>query len=383
MHEAADGGLARVRVPGGAMGPEQFRALAAAAADLADGTMELTSRANLQVRGLATGAEQELAARLAAAGLLPSVTHERVRNIIASPYARGLLDARAVSLELDRILCARPRLAELSGRFLFAVDDGSGDVIALGPDVGLYALAPDAVALVLAGTDSGVRSTPDAAAELAIAAAETFLDERVGAEWRMAELPDAARVATRLGPTAEPVAVPSTPPATHAQVGALFERDGRVTAAVGAPLGRLSPDQVDIITAASEAADGLRLTPWRTLVLPGLPAAAADRWLTALDANGLVVDPSAALAGVTACTGRPGCAKALADVRSDAQRSASAGGLPVHWSGCGRRCGRPQGRVVEVLATGAGYEIGLDDEVRTSAEADEVSAALDAARRKR
>ncbi|GAA2821144.1 precorrin-3B synthase [Saccharopolyspora taberi] len=377
VHAAADGGLARVRVPGGALTPEQFRALGSAAAELADGTLELTSRANFQVRGLAAGAEHELAERLSQAGLLPSVTHERVRNIIASPYGNGLLDARAVAGEIDRILCATPRLAELSGRFLFAVDDGSADVIALRPDVGLFALEPDVVALVLAGRDSCARSTPDAAAGLAIAAAEAFLDLRAGQEWRMSELADAGRVAARLGPTGEPVEVPATPPATHAQVGAVFERDGRVTAAVGAPLGRLSRRQVDIITAASEAAGGLRPTPWRTLVLPGLPVAAAARWLSELDANGLVVDPSAAAAGVTACTGRPGCAKALADVRADARR-VPAGDLPVHWSGCARRCGRPQGRVVEVLATEAGYEV--DGEFRTS---DEVPAALGAARRKR
>ncbi len=142
---------------------------------------------------------------------------------------------------------------------------------------------------------------------------------------------------------------------------------------------------MDIIGAASDTAGELRLTPWRTVVLPGLRPDEAGRWMSDLGARGLLVDPFSDGVGVTACTGRPGCAKARADVREDARRTLrapSGGALPVHWSGCERRCGRPQGRVVEVLATDAGYEVGLDDEAWMSeADADQVSAALDAARR--
>ncbi|MEU1026564.1 cobalamin biosynthesis protein CobG, partial [Streptomyces sp. NPDC005904] len=37
-----------------------------------------------------------------------------------------------------------------------------------------------------------------------------------------------------------------------------------------------------------------------------------------------------------------------------------AGGLPVHWSGCERRCGHPRGDWVDVLATGEGrYEVSV------------------------
>ncbi|MFD0490683.1 hypothetical protein ACFQ0O_30630 [Saccharopolyspora spinosporotrichia] len=242
---------------------------------------------------------------------------------------------------------------------------------------------------MLGGVDSGIRSTPEGAPALALAAAVAFLAEKDGREWRVNELRDGVRriterVRAATGVTlVEAVPVPSTPPGTHAQVGEVFRRGGAVAIAAGAPLGRLSWEQVDIITAASEAADGLRLTPWRTVVVTGLPAGDAPSWLSALDARGLVVDARAPGAGVTSCTGRPGCAKALADVRGDARRaSPPPGGLPVHWSGCGRRCGRPQGRVLEVLATEAGYEVGLDDENRTTAtDLDEVGAALDAARR--
>jgi precorrin-3B synthase len=61
---------------------------------------------------------------------------------------------------------------------------------------------------------------------------------------------------------------------------------------------------------------------------------------------------------VTACAGRPGCAKALADVQSDARAALDRWpGRAVHWSGCERRCGRSTRTEVDVVATGSGYRI--------------------------
>src|SRR4051812_40660839 len=178
-HAAADGGLARVRVPGGALTAAQLRVLAAAARELGDGHLELTSRGNLQLRALAAGAEAELGARLAGAGLLPSATHERVRNVLASTLSGrtegGHLDVRPWVRAFDAGLCADPGLAELPGRFLATLDDGRGDVAGSGGDIGLLALTPDTVALTLGGTDSGLRTGPDGAVALALAAARAFV----------------------------------------------------------------------------------------------------------------------------------------------------------------------------------------------------------------
>ncbi|HZH21769.1 MAG TPA: precorrin-3B synthase, partial [Geodermatophilus sp.] len=180
-HAAADGALARVRVPGGLLTGDQLRTLAAAARDLGDGALELTSRGNVQLRGLAPGAEAGLGDRLAAAGLLPSPTHERVRNVLASALtgrAGGHVDVRPWVRTLDAALCADPALAALPGRYLATLDDGRGDVAGLGGDVGLLALSPDTVALTLAGADSGLRVHPDDAVRLALAATRAFLAER-------------------------------------------------------------------------------------------------------------------------------------------------------------------------------------------------------------
>jgi precorrin-3B synthase len=122
---------------------------------------------------------------------------------------------------------------------------------------------------------------------------------------------------------------------------------------VTVPLGSLGQEQAAALT---DVAGELRLTPWRSVVLPGLSADPSER----LEEVGLVTKADSPWNGVTACAGQPGCAKALADVRADARRVTPRlprHGGPMHWSGCERRCGKPAGEFVDVLAVGNGYVI--------------------------
>lgn len=348
VHQARDGGLARIRVPGGALTAGQWRAVTAASADLGAGGLELTSRGNLQVRGLAAGAEVELTDRLAAAGLLPSKRHDRVRNIVASPLSgrdgRGVVDVRPLVAELDAALCADPHLAALPGRFLFALDDGRGDVAGLGADVGLRGRT-----LLLAGRDSGLRVAPDEAVAALLAAARAFLAERDG-EWRLSELDDGVtRVAARLGAT--PPALPAARPVSWGPIGLVSQVDGNVAVAAVVPLGRLSAAQAEALCEAPSVI----VTPWRGVVVPDLPD---DAFLARLSAAGLATDPDSPWVGVTACVGSPGCERAHADVRADAFSHHSghpSHGLPVHWVGCERACGSPAGEHLRMEATPDGY----------------------------
>ncbi len=466
----------------------QLAALAGASAEHSDGSLELTSRGNVQLRGIAAGAEVALAAALEAAGLLPSPDHERVRNIIASVLSGrsgGLVDVRPLVAALDRGLCADPLLAELPGRFLFTLDDGRGDVSPLGADITLAATATPAVnavagggpagevvaggrpaantvaggrpagevvaggrpaantvaggrpagevvagggaaagagvfALILAGADTGLRCSPDDGPALALAAARAFLAERAAqgsAAWRIAELTDGpARVAARLADPSganrtvrTPVPSPDTehpdnpdscgtagsaPAAAAWPVGVVPQRDGLAAVAAVVPLGRLTAAQVTALatagpnralrpagpapggpnaaatagpdpTPAGNAAatagpdhtseGDVLVTPWRTVVVTDLAPGDVDETVARLRSVGLVTDPASPWVGVTTCAGQPGCAKALADVRSDAANTRTEPGKPVHWIGCERACGRPKADHVEVLATPDGY----------------------------
>jgi precorrin-3B synthase len=364
LHAADDGSLARVRVPGGVLSVRQAEALGEAAGRLGDGDLHLTSRGNVQLRGLADGCGTKLAALLDTAGLLPSPGHERVRNIVASPLSgldgRGLHDVRTWLSELDAALCASAPARELSGRFLFALDDGRGDVAGLGADVTLRGV-DDGGALLDPG---GVRVSARDAPRAALLAAQIFLDavrESGGGVWRVAELtlPEgvlAERV--RRGLTAGGVGwTPRTEVTAAAVTGG--PSPGVVGDALSAhvPLGRLTADQWRELTRV--AGTELRLTPWRGVVVPvpDLDARQRAEALARLGAAGLVTDPDSPWPRVGACVGRPGCGKSHADVRADAAHTADAAGgcpLPLYWSGCERRCGHPHGDRVDVVASADG-----------------------------
>jgi precorrin-3B synthase len=365
-HAAADGALARVRVPGGLLTADQLRVLAGAARELGDGALELTSRGNVQLRGLAEDDVPELGDRLAGAGLLPSATHERIRNVLASTLsgrAGGLVDVRPWVAAFDAGLQGDPALAALPGRFLATLDDGRGDVSGLGGDVGLLAPAPDDVALLLGGADSGLRATPATAVDLLLTATRAFLDERAaqgGTAWRLAELVEGpSRVAARIdGRSRDFCSVPAAP--ALGPVGAAEQDDGRIALIGVVPLGRLTADQVDLL---ARLAPEVQVTPWRSVVVPDLADDAVDDAAVDLHRTGIVFDEDSPWLRVTACAGRPGCARSLADVRGDVvsavlSHDLPAGGARQHWAGCERRCGRPRGEVLDVVATGEGYRIG-------------------------
>jgi precorrin-3B synthase len=278
LHQAADGLLARVRVPGGRLDAPGMRAVASASR-LGNGIVELTSRAGLQIRGLA---DNSLVAPLTAGGLLPFPSHERVRNILASPLAGPEVDALVT--ELDRALCADPGLANLSGRFLFAVDDGTG----------LHGREADV--MIPAGGPIGV-------------------DDAL----------QAAREGRRIPGTSSP---------RRPVLGTSVQHDGRRALTVMPPLARVSPEQLD---ALAGLVPEVRIGVARTLTVFDVDPAA-------LRALGFVDAPDSGWFGLTACAGLGACAKAQRDVRREAAlRAASrtASDPPEHYAACERNCGAP------------------------------------------
>jgi precorrin-3B synthase len=401
LHAAADGPLARVRLPGGLLTGGQLRAMRELAEEFGDGHIELTSRANLQLRALTSAPAEVLETRLTAAGLLPSATHELVRNIAASPLstAEGAAEVR----RLDEALCADDRLADLPGRFLFALDSGALDVarsadVATVPATALAVAGQDKddqflaygeVAVLFAGVDAGLRVAGGQSVRALLAGAHAFLSEREAQRgsdrvaWRVRELVDgpvrvAGRVAAALGVRLRGGgAVPE--PGIREPVGVIGSAAGLVALGAAVPLGRVSGVQMKVL----EEAAAIVVTPWRGVVLPDLSPAAAREWQLALAEVGFEVESGSRWSGVTACAGRPGCAKSLADVRGDAAAvvaQGQTGVLPVHWVGCARGCGSPAGPHVRVEATAAGYEVRAGGSSGFAA-ADEVGALVAAARR--
>ncbi|BBY67470.1 precorrin-3B synthase [Mycolicibacterium helvum] len=349
VHQAADGALARLRLPGGMITAAQLEALAHTATEFGNGTLELTVRGNLQLRGVRDATAVAQAA--AAAGLLPSPTHERVRNIVASPLSGrvgGLADARPWVTELDVCIQADPDLAQLPGRFLFGIDDGRGDISGLGPDVGAHVL-PDGVALLLAGRDTGIRLPAGAVVATLITVARRFVEVR-GKAWRVAELDDPSALVSDFVTTAPAGA--TYPPALRPPVGWITQDDGRVALGAAVPLGVLPARQAEFVAAIDAP---VVITPWRSLLVCDLAEGVADTSLRVLAPMGLVFDENSPWLDISACVGSPGCEKSQADVRAEATRAALDGAVDghVHYVGCERACGSPPtGQVFVATAEG-------------------------------
>jgi precorrin-3B synthase len=335
LHPARDGDVARIRLPGGYVTGPQWAAIAELACEFGDGNVDVTARGNVQVRGLRSGAGAGLARRAASAGLLPAGTHDRARNVTASPLA-GLGQRpplRPLVQDLDNAIVAEPSLAELPGRFVFALDDGSGGAALARSDLGLRQHGRE-TELFIAGVSAGQLAPSEDAVQTIVAAARAALALGVGAACaRIRDLPGggaaaAAAVGRTLGPAA-PVDQGRLP------LGALSGA-GRDVMVCAARLGRLSAAQVTLTGSLLTQGDVLRLAAAGRIVIPiaGAPAIAASR----LAAAGLLTSDNDSMSGVSACSGL-GCSRSLADVRTLARP------LPdrprTHWAGCGRGCGAP------------------------------------------
>jgi precorrin-3B synthase len=246
---AEDGHLIRLRPAGGQLPAGSLRALHDVATAYGDGDVHVTGRANLQLRGLGA-ITPELVAAVEATGLLPSRTHELVRNLMCSPQtglADGRADLRPVVAELDRLLCADPTLAGLPGRFLFVLDDGRGDLLDRPVDLGLVALADARAQLLVGGRWGEVVAIDDAPAAL-VALARAFLEAR-RTEWHVIELPEPL---TPIAPPDPLTPLPSQPlPYGVVPGGEHVEARGGI---VPASLGDLDADLV--------------VTPWRGVLVP-------------------------------------------------------------------------------------------------------------------
>lgn len=341
---AADGAIVRFRAPGGRIAP---RTLAALAEMAPQHTLHLTSRGNLQLRGLPDPVPATISERAIALGLAPSAAHERVRNIICSPLtglSGGLADLRPLIARFDELLRADPVLAGLPGRTLFALDDGRGDLLAEPFDLAIVATSPTTAEVRLGGHTAGLRTTLEEAPAAALAVAHAFHELRTTldpAPWHLRELPEPPQVdgLTPLDPL-----TPTTPVSPGIIDGHLI---------VGLPLGWLSLAAAELL---ADHAEEVIVTPWRSIVIPGA-AAAYDTFADA----GLIVTADDPRAAITACTGLPGCARSAIATEPLATEIASllprTPDLPIHLSGCERRCGEPRRPHHEFLAPASAAEV--------------------------
>ncbi|WP_229054498.1 nitrite reductase [Aeromicrobium sp. Leaf350] len=269
---ADDGALVRLRLIGGRLPIEALERLVEVSAAHADGDLHLTKRANVQLRSIAHAdgcVEDAFVDAVAATGLLPSRSHELVRNVMVSPLsgrAGGRADLRPAAEQYDRLVCDDPELAALSARFLVVLDDGRGDLVDRTLDLGAMAVSADEAQLRV-GSDGWGEVVPLAdLPEALVRLAHRFLAaNRGGSAWHVDELAD--RGAAVLG-TAHARDLRTHVTALPLRHGILAQDDGRAAEHVAVPDGRLTPDLAAQVLARAHRE--VVVTPWRSLLLPDL-----------------------------------------------------------------------------------------------------------------
>lgn len=382
---ALDGLLMRVRFPGGLITAAQLEKVSQASQNFCAGAIDLTARANLQLRGMVEADLPLIVQSLRQADLVPSALHDRVRNISASPFAgwdaSELLDVRPLVRALDEALMRDAKLAALPPKFCFSFHGGGERFDSASADLALDTMATEQgikLHLLVGGVATGLATAPEHATACLIQAAHACLD--IAGELglparghRIAAEPAAlCRLLERISSLLASCPAVEIAPVSPAPPGVVRSARKNVAHIVPSiPLGRLTALQgLAIARIASDYSVDLRLAPWRGIVLAGVPADAVNHIVAELSTARLTCDAGDGYYGVAACAGSQGCASSHADVRSDAVKLAQRlmgqaphRGQTINLSGCEKRCAMRAGATVELVAGPSGYTIKIGREL--------------------
>ncbi|WP_213741448.1 precorrin-3B synthase [Bradyrhizobium sp. dw_411] len=357
--QSGDGLIVRVRPQSASLRPQDLGALADAAREFGNGHIDLTRRANLQIRGVREASLPDLHDVIARLGLLDANAEgEAVRNVMINPLAgidpTEACDVRPIAGELARWLTSDRSLWALPSKFGFIIDGGGAlSLAAQRADVRLVAIgAQIAIGIeTRAGIEWLGSTAPGAAAAVATEIGLLFIkaasrDKR----HRMRDLSDEGLAAIRGAMRLRLDALREHPrelDASSDRIGLIELGHDKFAVGIAAPFGRIESDQLRKFTdvMASLGIDEIRLSPWRALYAGVSSGHAARGILAAAAREGLITDPRDQLLQIEACTGAPGCQSTTLDTRGDGRRLAAL--LPqsgfagtVHVSGCAKGCAK-------------------------------------------
>nr|WP_231708176.1 cobalamin biosynthesis protein CobG [Sphingomonas populi] len=323
---AGDGLLVRVRPQLGRLTREQMLGLCDAALAWGNGQIDMTNRANLQIRGVTEHGLEPLVAKLVALGLVdPDPAREARRAILVAPEWTVSDDTHRIAAELERRLSELP---DLPGKVGFAIDAGPAPALHADPaDFRIERGAEGGLILRADGRESGVALPPGSEVDALIALTKWFVATGGCDAGRMARhrapLPGWANGSER----------PAPPPA------GLTAGRHDLGAAQGLPFGR-----IDAETFRASDARAIRTTPWRIVLLEGVAHASNTNVHLPTDA----------------CVGAPACPQASVETRNLATRLAPLIAGRLHVSGCAKGCARAAPADVMLTGRGGRYDLAFD-----------------------
>jgi precorrin-3B synthase len=371
--QSGDGWLARVKPSAGCVSAAAARLIADAASSHGNGHIDLTSRANFQIRGLTARSAEEFAETIIGAGFAnTNPLLEAARNVMASPLGpddpSAAFDSHALARDIEAMLAGEPALWALPSKFGVLVDGGgvlpladvSADIMVRSRDGGL-AVHLDGATLVAHCASSSLTETVRALsfAFLRLSAQRNDAPRRmrvlvmvVGEEAIFAEAGLAAVHAS-----------PGLTPETKSPIRLIsLVYQARSAFGAGLPFGRIEAEELARLADLSERyGDGsLRTTPWRALLLTGISASDAATLTEEVEALGLIADPADPRLNIFACVGAPSCMSASVDARGDAARLAAIlGGTrdTLHVSGCSKSCAHRGAAALMLVGRDGRYDL--------------------------
>ncbi len=364
---AQDSFMCRLRIPAGIVTSTQLRGLAALADDLGNGRLDITTRANFQLREFKPKDIVNVLTRIQDLGLTSRGSGaDNLRNITATPTAGidrdELLDVRPYAKALHHYILNHRDLYGLPRKFNIAFD-GGGTISAAADtnDIGFFAVRVTEVSLsnlkseisdtkpgvyfrvCLGGItghkdfarDTGLLIKPSEAVAVAAAMVRVFAangDRTNRKKARLKYLLEKWGDENFVDETAQRLAFPLTrlpleaceprrPVLKHGHVGT-YRQAQRGLNYIGAitPVGRLESWQARrVADLADHYGNGeLRLTVWQNFLLPDIPDAYTATVEHSLERMGLTTKGHATAGCVLACTGNKGCKYASADTKGHA-----------------------------------------------------------------
>lgn len=406
---AQDSFMCRLRIPGGEMQAYQLRGLADLSDRAAGGYIDLTTRANLQLREISAGNAMEILYGVRDLGLISLGSGgDNIRNVTASPLSgidpSELTETIPIAKRMHQYILNHRDMYGLPRKFNIAFD-GGGRISALDDtnDIGFHAVdvvdsadpqrTPPGIyySLTLGGItghkdfarNTGVIVTAEEALAVAGAIVRVFVSSGNRTDRKKARLKyvlDAwgfekfiAAVESELGTTLRR----SDPGQwNHRQSEDRYahvdfhqqKQPSKVYVGVVFPVGRMTSEQArGLAQIAQRFGSGqVRLTVWQNLIIPDIDASDREQVAEAIRQLGLDYSVSSVRAGLVACTGSAGCKFAAADTKADAMRIAEHlentfefdSPINIHVTGCHHSCA--QHYIGDIGLIGTKVEVGED-----------------------
>ncbi len=377
-----DAFMARLRIPGGVLKSFQLRELARIAQELTTGYVQITTRANLQIRLIEPRNAPEVLRRIQSVGLhTRGAGADNIRNLTTNPTAGidpvELIDTLPFLNELAQIIINDRVFYDLPRKFNIAFDGGGliGSVEDTN-DIGLKAYREGNEVLfrvVLGGAtghkafarDLGVAVPPSDIVKVTCALVHVFIEHGCRTDRKKARLKHLLEkmsldeylehtekklgLKLRQSPLDPTKLRWAAQELKHSHVGD-YPQKQRGMNYVGAslPVGQITPKQMLRLAELSDlyGSGEIRLTVWQNFILPNIPDAFVPTVKRALEKMGCAVRQSNVASGVIACTGNSYCKFAQANTKQHAldlvkwleKRVPLDQPVNIHLTGCPNSC---------------------------------------------